>query len=344
MPNGSIYAIISSMSKMIDFDSITLIPAYSDIESRSEVDISSKLNSILTSIPIINANMLAICTPEMMDVAVKNNTVCSYHRFFESQDLRKKCLKSLDIDKKLLFVSIGTKKEEYEFADYLSDNGFNRIIIDVNHGHHKMVGKICEHIKTKHPDMFIMAGNVSSVEGVSFLKNCGADCAKIGNSFGFSCTTIKQTGFGVHPLHTAKEYREQTNDWDYLLCLDGGIRDVSDIAKCMIWGNVVMVGKMLAGCDESYGRVILTGSLSDNSYREMKEYFGNASIRTKQVINEENHIRHIEGTVKLVPKIGPMQNLLNSISDGLQSAYSFVGARNLDEFQREAIKHILYVK
>lgn len=327
---------------MIDFDSITLIPAYSDIESRSEVDISSNLCGIKTSIPIINANMLAICSEEMMDVFCKNNTICSYHRFFESQQSRLNTLLKIS-NKDLFFPSIGTKKEEYNFVDELYNNGFKNVIVDVNHGHHKMVSDICGFIKKKYPDMFVMAGNVSSVAGVSFLKDCGADCAKVGNSFGFSCTTIKQTGFGVHPIHTAKEYREQTNDWDYLLCLDGGIRDVADIAKCMIWGNVVMVGKMLAGCDESYGRTILTGSLSDNSYREMKEYFGNASIRTKQVINDENHIRHIEGTVKLVPKIGSMQNLLNSITDGLQSAYSFVGARNLEEFQQEAVKNILYV-
>lgn len=325
---------------MLTFDSITIVPDYSNIPSRSEVDTSSTLNHITTDLPIINANMLAICSPELINVLTQNKTTSSYHRFFETTQLRKSTLLSLNRD---VFISIGTKADEYEFVDFLHDNGFKNLIVDVNHGHHKMVASICSHIKRKYPDTFLMAGNVSSTAGVSFLKNAGADCAKIGNSFGFSCTTIKQTGFGVHPLHTAAAYREDTNDWDYYLCLDGGIRDVSDIAKCMIWGNLVMLGKMFAGCDESYGRTILTGSLSDNSYKEMKEYFGNASIRTKQVINEENHIRHIEGTVKFVPKIGPMQNTLNSIKDGLQSAYSFVGARNLEEYQARATKNILHI-
>jgi len=334
------------MSRMLTFDSFTLIPTYSDIESRNDVDISTNICGVESQIPIINANMLSICSKDMMDVLHDHHTFSSYHRFFNSKENRIKALTNLKKYKDHLFTSLGTKKEEYDFATMLREIGFKNFIVDVNHGHHKMVENIVRHVKDISADTVVMAGNVSSVNGILYLQNAGADIIKIGNSFGFSCTTIKQTGFGAHPIDTAIRYN------DYLvnkkrehervkLCIDGGIRDVSDIAKSLIYGDVVMLGRMFAGSTESFGRSILTGDL--NSARTMKEYFGNASVKTKQVIDEENHVRHVEGTTKLVPHTGPLSDTLASIKEGLQSAFSFVGARNIKEYQERAKHQVLKV-
>jgi IMP dehydrogenase len=238
-----------------------------------------------------------------------------------------------------LWMSLGTKEEEHEFINWLYDNKIYKVIIDVNHGHHKAVKDMIVWIKKNYPGMTIMAGNVSSSEGIAFLKDAGADIIKIGNSFGASCTTIKATGFGVHPMHVAKAYREDTNDWDIPLCLDGGIRDVADIVKCLIYGNLVMLGKMFAGCDESGCEKVVS------NYTLYKRYFGNASLLTKVINapNLENHVRYIEGKSTLVESTGRLDNTMYSIIDGIRSGFSFVGARNLDEFQRIAPKQILYV-
>ena len=335
------------MKKMLTFDSFTLVPTYSDISSRSEVDVSVTIDKTSSMLPIMNANMLSICTPEMISkLSNKFNTFSSYHRFFHSIDNRKETLSNIKqnlTNKDLFFVSIGTKPEEYGFIDWLVESGFKSIIIDVNHGHHKMVSDILSHIKKNYGNYFtIMAGNVSSIDGIKFLKDNGSDIIKIGNSFGFSCTTIKATGVGVHPIHTAKEYRDNTNDWETKLCIDGGLRDVSDIAKALIWGDFVMLGKMLAGSTESYGRIIQDnhGGVYGGKF---KEYFGNASIKTKQVIDGENHVKHIEGTTKLVPHIGPISITLSEIQQGLQSALSFMGTRTLVQYKAIAKNQILMV-
>jgi IMP dehydrogenase/GMP reductase len=330
------------MNKMLNFDSFTLIPTYSDIESRSEVDVSTNICEIKSNLAIINANMLSISTKEMVNELYKYNTISSYHRFFNSMENRIKTMEELKDYKDKIFISIGTKKEEYDCVKILNEIGYKNIIVDVNHGHHKMVKDIIKHIKNNYPDMVVMAGNVSSVNGILFLQDAGVDIIKIGNSFGFSCTTIKQTGFGAHPIDTAIKYDKYINKKNKTqkakLCIDGGIRNVSDIAKSLIFGDIVMLGRMFAGSNESFGKIIDSG----NGMRA-KEYFGNASVKTKQVMDEENHVKNIEGTTKLVPLTGPLNNTLKSIKEGLQSAFSFVGARNLKEYQEKAKNQILMV-
>ncbi len=327
---------------MITFDSFTLIPQYSDINSRNEVDLSTSICNINIELPIINANMLSICTPDMINtLSNKFNSFSSYHRFFDSVETKKATVMNISkINKDKFWMSIGTKEEECDFINWLYNNDINNVILDVNHGHHKMVGNMIKFIKDNHPSMKIMAGNVSSTDGIKYLKDCGADLIKCGNSYGFSCTTARSTGVGVHPLHTIKEYREETNDWTTLLVPDGGIKDVADIAKCLIWGNVVMLGAMFAGSDESYGtKIYVNGSFK-------KEYYGNASAKTKMVSNDENHVKFIEGTTKLVDCTGPLSKTINGISDGLKSAFSFMNARNIKEYQHKVINSnaILMVK
>lgn len=332
---------------MLNFDSFTLIPSYSDIASRNEIDISVNIGGEISKLPIINANMLSICTPEMINIlSDKYETFSSYHRFFKNDEIKKITLidliKSFDISKycnilSKFWMSIGTKKEEYSFIDWLYKNGNRKVIIDVNHGHHKAVAETISFIKQTFPGMQIMAGNVSSTDGISFLKNAGADIIKCGNSFGATCSTKNATSFGVHPIHVVKTYREETNDWETVLCPDGGIRSPGDIAKCLIWGNLVMLGSMLGGCNESYGTRITHNGII------YKEVFGNASIKTKQVATEENHVKFIEGITNLIPCTGPLNNLLDGISDGIKSAFSFVGARTFNEYQKAAQKQILYV-
>lgn len=342
------------MRKMLNFDSFTLVPTYSDIYSRGEVDVSSTINGVRSSLPIINANMLSLCTPCMISRLYNHNTFSSYHRFFNSLDDRKQTIVSIienNIEKSNIlktdleldsffqrfYVSLGTKmSEECDFVDWLYINGIKNVIIDVNHGHHVMVKDMIRFIKDNYIDMNVMAGNVCSVDGISYLSDCGADIIKVGNSFGFSCSTIKASGFGISSIHAAKEYREKTGNWDTNLCMDGGIREVADIAKALIWGNVVMIGKLFAGCDESFGNnKIVNGEM-------FKEYYGNASFQCKKIINQD-HVKNIEGVTKLVPYVGCIDDVLKSIKEGLQSAFSFVGARNLSEYQSKTINQILMV-
>ena len=328
---------------MLTFDDFTITPQYSDIESRSQVNISTTISDITSDLPIINSNMLAICTPEMIIKLINDyNTFASYHRFFESDEIRK--AKLLQIQKVIkeerrnkFFISIGTKKEEYDFVEWLIDNHFTSIIIDVNHGHHKMVADMLKYIKTKFQDTTVMSGNVSTTSGIKFLADNGADIIKVGNSGGSVCSTRTMTSVYVHSFHAVKQYRDDTKDNNTCLIVDGGVRDVSDIAKSLIYANAAMLGKMMAGCNESYGTKVDTNGAS------FKEFYGNASAKTKQSVTEDGHISHVEGVTKLIPCTGPMKNILKDIREGLQSAFSFVGARNVQEYKENVQKSILMI-
>ena len=317
---------------MFTFDSITLVPGYSEINSRSEVDVSTTIKGVKSAVPIINANMHAICTPEMMYSLSGNETFCSYHRFFKNKTHRDQTLKLVQSNTKndLFFPSIGVQTADFKLVDQLTASGFKNIIVDVNHGHHVKVKNIIQYIKAKYPDITVMAGNVSTNEGIEYLRDCGADIIKVGNSFGFSCTTLPSTGFGVHPFHAAREYRMLTGDYDTAICIDGGIREISDIAKSLIYANMVMIGKLFAGTKESHGKFITPTT---------KEYYGNASVVTKEASN--SHVKYIEGGIKQVNYIGAVEDLLKIIKEGLQSSFSFVGAANLEEYQRKAANNIL---
>jgi len=297
---------------------------------------------VRATIPIINANMHAVCSEKLINGLISRGALGSYHRFFEDIEERNRTISKLlqTVDTEQFFPSIGVQKEDYDFVGWLIEKGAKNIIIDVNHGHHKKVGNILDYIRRQFKaNIIIMAGNVASTDGIKYLVDHGADIVKIGNSYGSVCTTRFATAIGVHCLHVAKTYREETGNWDTMLCLDGSISTVADIAKCMIWGNLVMVGKMLASCEESCGRVVVVND------QRFKSYYGNASIFTKQIAASENgHLRYIEGTSKLIPATGPLENTLNTIVDGLQGSYSMLGAKNLDEFQRIAPKQVLMVK
>ncbi len=330
-----------NLNKMITFDSFTIVPTYSDTPTRSGIDVSTTVAGVKSDLPIINANMLSICTIKMIEeLCIKNNTFSSYHRFFQS-DFDKEntidaLLNFLGENSNKFWMSVGAKPSEYITIAGLYSKGIRNVIIDTNHGHHKFVKDTVEFIKREFHDMVVMAGNVCSTDGIKFLVDAGADIIKVGNSYGQSCTTRFATGFGVHPLHACAKYRFDTGDMDTLLCSDGGFRHPSDIAKALIFSDLVMLGRMFAGTNESAG------------YRKElpNVYFGNASINTKKIIStndETNHIRYIEGQQIDVEKIGPMSNLLDSIKDGLQSAFSFVNAKNLKEYQMKAIYQILEV-
>jgi len=329
------------LNKMIDFDSFTLMPRYSDIPSRSIIDVSTKINGLVSDLPVINANMLSLCTDDMISsLSNKNSTFSSYHRFFEDSDLKNSKMNEvvslLGPNIKKFWMSIGAKPSEYSSIASLYAKGISNIIIDTNHGHHKFVKDTIEFLKKEFPNITIMAGNVCTTDGIKFLKDSGADIIKVGNSYGQSCTTKNATGFGVHPLHACAKYRYDTYDFDTLLCADGGFRTPSDIAKALIFSDLVMLGRMFAGTNESAG------------YRAKfsNVYFGNASINTKKIIStndETNHVRYIEGQQIFVDKIGPLNDCLMSIKDGLQSAFSFVNARSLKQYQRLALEQILEV-
>jgi len=194
--------------------------------------------------------------------------------------------------------------------------------------------------KLQHVD--IIAGNIATAEAAELLETYGADGLRVGIGGGSLCTTRIKTGFGV-PNVTSLE--DVINVSTVPVMADGGIRSSGDISKALSLGaDNVMLGSLLAGTDESPGKILET---SKGLY---KRYRGSASLETKVTHGQKS--RNVEGESTTIPYKGGVKFIVNGLLDGVRSALSYAGSNDLKGFspkyvvvtnagQNEAKPHLL---
>lgn len=203
------------------------------------------------------------------------------------------------------------------------------ICIDVAHGHHQKVSQLIELIKGSVDDSIsklkVIAGNVATMEGTDFLYQSGADAIKIGIGAGSVCTTRTVAGIGVPQLSAILECAAFADENNIPIIADGGSRNSGDVAKAIAAGaNMVMVGNLFAGTDETPGETFFLNN------KQYKRYRGQASFGS----NGERYTK--EGIDGVVPAKGPVAPILGQIQAGLKASMSYVGARTIPEFQEKA--------
>lgn len=315
------------------FDDILITPDYSDIESRSEIDTSVDFLGLKLKIPFISANMDYVTGFEMALRMHELGGLGILHRFEPWEDQIKSMEKLNDLEIPFFFSvgirdiqdSLNRVKSAKEWFPYLYG-----ICIDVAHGHHKKVGELVETIKGNMDESIsslkVIAGNVATFEGVLFLYEHGADAVKVGIGAGSVCTTRTVAGIGVPQLSAIMECAGLKEEIEGIrIIADGGIRYSGDVAKALVAGaDMVMIGNLFAGTDESPGEAFF---LNNKKY---KRYRGQASFGS----NGERYVK--EGIEGIVPAKGPVEPIVQQLKAGLQSSMSYVGARTLDEFQVKA--------
>lgn len=310
------------MENWITFDDVLIVPAYSDIESRQEVDTSTDFLGLKLNIPIISANMDYVTGVDMAIAMHEAGGLGILHRF-APLDKQIEWMDQLDKRNIPFVISVGIRDldDSWNAIEAARDlpNLF-AVCIDVAHGHHKKVGQLTEKVKTK-TDLKVIAGNVATSEGAQFLKDSGADAIKVGIGAGAVCTTRSVAGVGVPQLSAIIE----TADIGIPVIADGGIRSSADIAKALIAGaSAVMVGSLLAGTAECPSPTV-TGEDGKN-YRP---YRGQSIFGT----NGERYVR--EGIEGFVEEKGPVAGVLRNLQAGLRSSMSYVGARNIAELKEK---------
>jgi len=305
------------IKKSYTFDDVLLVPKYTEINSRSEVNLNTKLY-IDYELPVVASNMKTIVGKNMIEAFYKNKGLSIMHRFSSMQE-QMQLINNLNIDKDYLSVSVGVKNEDYDNVLKFIDLGINIFTLDIAHAHSKSAAEMINYIKKY--NKYVIAGNISTKESAKFLWNNGADTVKVGIGGGSICTTRIETGNGVPMLTSimwaAEAKDELSNNDNYKIISDGGISKVGDIAKALCFAEMVMCGNMFAGSDETPGDII------EIDGRKYKRYDGSSTYK----------VNHIEGVNSIVESKGPVQNIINKIKDGLKSACSYQGVNNLNDLK-----------
>ena len=225
-----------------------------------------------------------------------------------------------------LCAAVGVKGDYLERAKELVFNGCNVILIDVAHGHHKLVGDAIEEIKSKISNIEVIAGSIATGDGAKFLCEKGADAIRVGIGNGSLCETRIRTGVGLPQVTALLDVCSVADRYNVPVIADGGIRNVGDVCKGLGSGaDSVMVGSLLSGTKESPGSIEKQGEWPNEKL--FKKYRGSASRDSKG--NDKN----VEGNHKVIPYKGKVNRILSDIEDGINSSCSYVGASNLEEYR-----------
>ena len=230
--------------------------------------------------------------------------------------------------KRPLCAAVGVKSDYLERAQELVRNGCNVIVIDVAHGHHKLVGEAIEKIKTRLSSVEVVAGSVATGEATKYLCEKGADAIRVGIGNGSLCETRIRTGVGIPQVTALIDCVSVADTYNVPVIADGGIRNIGDVCKGLACGaDSIMLGSLLSGTKETPGTIEKIGEWPNEQL--YKKYRGSASLDSK---HDRGNNKNVEGNHKVIPYKGKVKRIIQDIQEGLRSSFSYVGANDISEF------------
>ena len=231
-----------SFPTALSYDDVLLVPKYSDILSRKEVDLSSNLdNKRVLTLPIISSPMDTITESSMANLMASSGGLGIIHRYNSIEMQVQLAYQVKDRDKRA--AAIGITGDYLERAQALYEVGVKIFCLDVAHGHHILMQEAIKSLKSLYGDVHIMAGNVATKKGFEDLSNWGADSIRCNIGSGSICSTRIQTGHGMPGLQTIFECFSANITRDVKIIADGGIKNSGDIVKALAAGaDLIMVG------------------------------------------------------------------------------------------------------
>ena len=244
-----------------------------------------------------------------------------------------------DLGRLRVGAAIGVGPESEERAAALVQAGVDVIVVDTAHGHSESVMETAGVIKKKFGDIGVIAGNIATSEATRDLIDVGVDAVKVGIGPSAICTTRVVAGAGVPQITAIAECARIAREYSIPVIADGGVKHSGDIAKAIAAGaNVVMVGSLLAGTDESPGEIELYQG------RAFKAYRGMGSVGAMRHGSKDRYFQRDVDEAKLVPEgiegrvpyKGPVSETVHQLVGGLRAGMGYCGCANIATMQTDA--------
>ena len=237
----------------------------------------------------------------------------------------------------LVGAAIGATGDVLDRVRALVDVGVDVLVLDSAHGHSHNIIESVKRIKALYPDVQLIAGNVATAEGTRALIEAGADCVKIGIGPGSICTTRVVAGIGVPQITAVYDAACVAKEYGVPVIADGGVKYSGDIAKAIAAGaNVVMLGSLLAGCEESPGDTEVFQGRQFKVYRGMGSLAAMAKGSKDRYFQENNKKLVPEGVEGRVPYKGATSETIYQMMGGLRAGMGYCGCGTISELQEKA--------
>ena len=237
----------------------------------------------------------------------------------------------------LVGAAIGVTADVLDRVAALVEAGADVLALDSAHGHSQNILNCVKRIKALYPDVQLIAGNVATAEGTRALIEAGADCVKIGIGPGSICTTRVVAGIGVPQITAVYDAARVAAEYDIPIIADGGVKYSGDIAKALAAGaSVVMLGSLLAGCEESPGDTEVYQGRQFKTYRGMGSLAAMNHGSKDRYFQESNKKLVPEGVEGRVPYKGLASDTIYQLMGGLKAGMGYCGCHTVDELQQNA--------
>jgi GMP reductase len=319
------------MSVKLDFDDVLIVPQFSDITSRNQVEVTTTIagrwGAKITGVPIIAANMDGVGTFSMHHALKKFDVFTAITKHHTVADWQ------AQHDISHAFITIGMSDEELvkaktitALARHQHNNFIPKIVIDVANGYMNSFYDFIYRVRDAIPDAFIMAGTVVTPDAVERIIMSGADIARVGIGTGAVCTTRRVAGVGYPQFSALLECIPAAKLVGGGVQSDGGCVFPGDFSKAFgVGSQMVMAGSIFAGHQESEQEIV-DGKVI---------FYGMSSHAAQEKHNQTKKYRASEGRVVQIPYKGAVENTISDILGGIRSTCAYIGALNIIEMPKK---------
>lgn len=312
-----------TIQKAYSYDDVLLVPRYSDVNSRVDIDLSVDMCGLKFNTPIVPANMKDIVSQNFAEKMLQHQGLVILNRFDNNQvhifEYLGKKYGTKFVAEHVCF-SLGVNDIDYNLFESFTKIGGKLFCVDVAHGHSKKVVNMVENIKKSNRAQILIAGNVATPEAAILLWNAGVDVVKVGIGPGKICTTRLETGCGYPQLSALSDINDIKSCYkvrfgDKMMIADGGIKSPGDCVKALCFADMVMAGSIFAHAIEAAGEVVVIDGIA------YKKYSGSSTHKNSR----------IEGRIVYEELNDCVDDIMKRYHESIQSGLSYLGVQELSQ-------------